>query len=185
MICAAGGSYWPAASPDTARMFAPGGNIIVTPMLDEEIGNPGYEWDTSPRPRVLEPGLLRYHLVGLADWVDAIQEGKLRFSVLLNVTLDEYIARTLVMARIFQYLKVRDSSMRTGWGVLTFTKQLGNLPDGVSLPPDLGYKVQIFLRTAWTYRDNTTQADIAYENLRTFYATPAVVYEGNRLVWKL
>jgi len=185
MICAAGGSYWPAASPDTARMFAPGGNIIVTPMLDEEIGNPGYEWDTSPRPRVLEPGLLRYHLVGLADWVDAIQEGKQRFSVLLNVTLDEYIARTLVMARIFQYLKVRDSSMRTGWGVLTFTKQLGNLPDGVSLPPDLGYKVQIFLRTAWTYRDNTTQADIAYENLRTFYATPAVVYEDNRLVWKL
>jgi len=126
-------------------------------------------------------------MLAAADYVGAVWKRELRFGNFIHVTLEEYIARTLVIGRIFQYLKVTDSGERGRWGVLHFTKKLGSLPVSVTLntPKEHQYMIQMFQTASISYAPDASSADIQFNRLRTFYATPATLYEDSQCVWTL
>jgi len=187
MVCASSGAFWPAASPDTARIISPGNNVSVTPILDEELVKNSQTWDTLVLPKLINNNTVRYQMLAAADYVGAVWKRELRFGNFIHVTLEEYIARTLVIGRIFQYLKVTDSGERGRWGVLHFTKKLGSLPVSVTLntPKEHQYMIQMFQTASISYAPDASSADIQFNRLRTFYATPATLYEDSQCVWTL
>jgi hypothetical protein len=116
MICAAHGSFWPAAAPDTTRFFPPSQYPSVTPLLDSEAG-----WDGVPLPQEKERQV-EFRTLVYTDYVELATNSRLAFGHFAQITLDEYVARTLAMARVFQVLGANDIASRLSWSVLEFER---------------------------------------------------------------
>jgi hypothetical protein len=114
LICAAAGSFWPGAVPDNTRFFAPGAYPSVTPIPDGEAG-----WDRVPRPN-RKGKSVEYLTFEYADYVKAICDESFDYERFANITLEDYIARTLVVARIFQHLGVSTRAERAPYGFVSF-----------------------------------------------------------------
>jgi hypothetical protein len=114
LSCAALSSYWPAAAPDTARVFPPlilkdAPPMTVVPLTDKEIGRDGgVAWDGLPAPDypVQQDGKcwVRYISIDNADYVSSALARKFNVTQLVQVTLNEYTRRILAMQQVYSAL---------------------------------------------------------------------------------
>ena len=114
LICAALGSFWPGAVPDVTRTFALGDYPSVTPIPDDQAG-----WDGIPRPNTARTPA-EYSSFAYADYVVAIYNKRFPYETFADVSLEDYIRRTLASARIFQFLGVSKSRERAQYPFLSF-----------------------------------------------------------------
>jgi len=126
MICAAHGSFWPAATPDTTRFFPPGRYPSTTPILDSDAG-----WDRVPLPTRKGANWQFRNLI-YTDYVELLLQSKLTYGRFAQITLTEYVARTMALARAFQVLGVTTTAARLAWSVVEFQPATG--PELAAIP---------------------------------------------------
>jgi len=114
LICAALGSFWPGAVPDITRFFTMRSYPSVTPIVDELEG-----WDGVALPRNIGVHL-EYGAFAYADYVKAVLDNEFAYETFAEVTLEDYIRRTLVTARVFQVLGVASSKERAQYSFTSF-----------------------------------------------------------------
>jgi len=114
LICAALGSFWPGAVPDVTRTFALEEYPSVTPIVDDQVG-----WDGILRPITTGP-VAEYPSFAYADYVKSIYKKRFPYETFAEVTLEDYIRRTLASARVFQFLGVTKSKERARYPFLSF-----------------------------------------------------------------
>lgn len=119
LICAAAGSFWPAAPPDITRFFRPDYYPTVTPILDSEA-----KFASLRNPKV-ENGVWEGTSLEREDWVELVRTKKLEFGRFAKQTLDQYIARSLSMAGVFEDLGAETRVQRKVWAVLEVREALG------------------------------------------------------------
>lgn len=115
MLCAALGGYWPGAVPDITRSFAPHHYPTVTPILNRDMG-----WDHVPPPERVDDQTIQYVLPEYIDYVGSALRNQLPYSQFAETPLEEYIARTLAVARVFQALGASNAAARAKFAVLNF-----------------------------------------------------------------
>jgi hypothetical protein len=163
-LCAALSAFWPAVAPDTARTFAPAEDWpTVAPLTDEEIGTVGnLPWDGVPGPRVVHIGdddVADYPSLDHTDYVTNSLDGAFTLALTGAIQEQEYQARVLAMARVYDALGV-DTDQPFGqvvrakarWAVLSFRGMDPGDPAalaaeglaGVELSAPL-YRVEVFL----------------------------------------
>jgi hypothetical protein len=132
MLCAALSSFWPAVAPDITRTFAPNRRYATaTPLTDEVIGlGTAAPWDGIRGP-VEGPAAntVDYKLLHYGDYVEAALAGRFDTSVIAKTTPQEYIARTLTMALVYDALGVSERLDKARWSVLSFRKAASDDPD--------------------------------------------------------
>jgi hypothetical protein len=102
LICSALGSFWPGAAPDITRFFAPNSFPSTTPMLDSEANWPAV------KPPTLRDTSIDYQAVTYADFVQALYDGQFNYARFARVTLSDYILRTMITARFYQFLEATE-----------------------------------------------------------------------------
>jgi hypothetical protein len=112
-LCAAQSAFWPGTSPDTSRVYEPHSQPSVTPLTDEEI-----PWDGSPLP-ILIAGQQKVRHRSRAH-TDYIRHAKFNFGLLANLSIEEYVERTVAMARVYQMLGAATLFDKSQWVVLRF-----------------------------------------------------------------
>lgn len=124
MLCAALSSFWPAAAPDITRSFAPGSYATATPLEDNVTGQ-----EQSPSWNEIEPPVLSGSLdwaeftkIEYGDFVQTSIKNKFDYSQITKITTEEYIARTLVMARVYHALGADSRRRKAEWVVFSFKK---------------------------------------------------------------
>lgn len=123
MLCAALSSFWPAVAPDVTRTFAPGPRYATaTPLIDEVIGLAGGgPWDGIEGPRHDPAGrTVDYRALAYGDYVEAALANRFDSSVIARTTVDDYIARTLTMAMVYNALGAVAHEDKVRWAVLSF-----------------------------------------------------------------
>ncbi|MEM6813670.1 MAG: hypothetical protein AAF600_04680 [Bacteroidota bacterium] len=124
MLCAALSSFWPAAAPDITRSFAPGRYATATPLEDKVTGQEGQpSWNGILPPKLSNPPKwAEFTKIEYGDFVQASIDNKLDYSKISKITTEEYIARTLVMARVYHALGANSSQEKAKWVVYSFKK---------------------------------------------------------------
>ena len=102
LLCAALGSFWPGAAPDITRFFPPSSFPSTTPMLDSEANWPAVQ------PPTISGNSIDYHTLTYADFVKAIYEGEFNYARFARVSLSDYILRTKITARFYQFLQATE-----------------------------------------------------------------------------
>ena len=102
LLCAALGGFWPGAVPDLSRSFPPGSYPTTTPLTDSEV----QEWQVVVSPQ-REGSQVEYPALNSADFVQAVYLGKFPYGRFARISLDEFILRTEITARFYQYLESR------------------------------------------------------------------------------
>ena len=129
-LCAALSSFWPAVAPDITRTFEPSHRYpTATPLPDDLIGiggEPG--WDGVRGPKVRRRSV-DYPALAYADYVKAALDKDFDISAIGETTVDQYIARTLTMARAYEVLGVTATSDKVHWVVLSFRAARDQDPD--------------------------------------------------------
>ncbi len=184
LICSALGSFWPGAVPDTTRFFPPSSYPGTTPLLDSEA-----DWPAVNRPQV-RGNSIDYHALTYADFVKALYEGQFNYARFAQVSLSDYILRTTVTARFYQYLQTtgaldaKDPTQRLKFIITSF--DTGKIPAQVqgkwNTPAGQTFKIQFgkalnvsgngfHPRTIPNPRITTTNVD----SLRVIYVGPSQV----------
>jgi hypothetical protein len=123
MLCAALSSFWPAVAPDITRTFAPTGRYhSATPLTDDAIGLGSEDpWDGIKGP---VPGpddeTVDYKKLAYGDYVEAMLEGRFDLTAIADLKPEEYIARTLTTAMVYEALEVRGRFEKAKWAILSF-----------------------------------------------------------------
>jgi hypothetical protein len=185
MLCAALSSFWPAAAPDITRSFFPDGKYATaTPLTDEVIGQgDGESWNGIPAPKVHSDGLIEYYQLDYGDFVEAALKNKFNYSKIANITAEEYIARTLTMAKVYLALEASTTMEKSQWVVFSFTKatSLNNLKKaeietGLKLNQNYSYIFKIFKYQKTDKVHSDFRKKFAkYDEMLTFYADPQTV----------
>ena len=142
LICAALSAFWPGAVPDVTRFFSPNYYPSSTPVPDAQAN-----WDGIPSPTVAG-GNLQFLSIQYADYVKTILDGKLAYETFADVTLEEYIARTLATARVFQFLGASSHADRALYPFTSFRRptaaELRQLAAaGVLMDPKTTYRIEL------------------------------------------
>ena len=187
-LCAALSAFWPAASPDIARQFAPR-FPTATPLTDAVVGHDGKAWDATPLAEHDGEGkCVRYYALAYADYVEvALREGFDLRAVALHSSA-EYLARTLVMGRVYAYLGASTRREKGAWAVLSFRPASSEtdavLAEGLKETdyepnPDHFYRFELFQREGdrETSKDDFRRVDVHYRTFRVVYADPGAVIE--------
>ncbi len=143
-LCAALGSYWPAAAPDATREYEPNKPLSgvlypwpsIVPLTDTEIGmvptanGTFMSWDGVPGPQRRKIGdriVVAYRNVLYVDYID--MPGTMTAALTARIDAAEYKARILAMAAVYWSLGIRPSPGKTvndllreksAWAVLSF-----------------------------------------------------------------
>jgi hypothetical protein len=115
LLCAALGAYWPGAVPDITRAFAPHNYPSVTPIFDRELG-----WDHVPPPVANADGTFEFETLNYIDYVGAMARDQVPYGYFADIELEEYVARTLSVARVYQVLNVATRTERNPFVFLSF-----------------------------------------------------------------
>jgi hypothetical protein len=131
-LCAALSAFWPAVAPDAARTFQPDRDWpTVAPLTDEEIGIVGnLPWDGVPGPRLVRvdgADVVDYPSLDHTDYVANSLDGRFTLALTGTIQEQEYQARVLAMARVYDALGV-DTDLpflevaraKARWSVLSF-----------------------------------------------------------------
>jgi hypothetical protein len=122
-LCAALSSFWPAVAPDTTRTFAPSAKYATaTPLTDEIIGLEGEPpWDGIKGPTVdRSKRVIEYTALAYGDYVEVALNGGFNIATIGKTSKEEYIARTLAMARVYSALEATARIDKAKWSVLSF-----------------------------------------------------------------
>lgn len=143
VLCAALGAYWPGAVPDATREFAPHNYPSVTPLFDEDLG-----FDGTLKP-VISGDSIRYQIAEYFDYVEAVGRRQLNYERFAGTQLEEYIARTLAVARLYQSLGAASRQDRAKYLFPVFRRARRDEIDsvefssGVILNPSSCYYLQL------------------------------------------
>jgi hypothetical protein len=161
MLCAALSSFWPAVAPDVTRTFAPGPRYATaTPLIDEVIGLTGaVPWDGIPAPRH-DPATstVDYQALAYGDYVEAALSNGFDLTAIARTTVDDYIARTLTMALVYEALGAGAHEDKVRWAVLSFRPAQ---PSDADLA-DACASWNRHLDPRWTYRYELIRHDGAH-----------------------
>jgi hypothetical protein len=122
-LCAALSAYWPAAAPDVTRTFEPGKYATATPLPDDIIGQDGSPpWDGIPGPRVSSEfeQEVEYSAIDYGDYVESALGNKFSITRIGWTSAEQYAARTLVMARVYDSLGAKTTPEKTEWALYSF-----------------------------------------------------------------
>jgi hypothetical protein len=124
-LCAALSAFWPAVAPDTARTYAPIPKYSsATPLTDDVIGlEKGPAWDGIVGPRVNSKSrTIEYPALAYGDYVEAALKHRFNIDKIARTSVDDYVARTLAMARVYSALDARNQLDKTKWALISFRK---------------------------------------------------------------
>ena len=137
-ICAALGTFWPAAAPDSTRTFAPYSFWpTICPLTDEEIGQSGdMPWDGVYGPKWCAPEndpegktYVDYLDFNYVDYVDNSLAGKLTAALTAKVDSQAYEKRVYAMAWVYNALGVHFPSAEEAPGKNFFARVQDYLQD--------------------------------------------------------
>jgi hypothetical protein len=125
-LCAALSSFWPAAAPDTARVFEPFRKYAsATPLTDDLIGQ-GVEapWEgiIGPSRDDEYPEEVEYSALAYGDYVEAALNKCFQYKRIDALSTLDYVARTVVMERIYQYVGAKTAVEKNAWCVYSFSR---------------------------------------------------------------
>ncbi|RFC35292.1 MAG: hypothetical protein DID92_2727744143 [Candidatus Nitrotoga sp. SPKER] len=199
MLCAALSSFWPAVAPDITRTFAPGRSYATaTPLTDEAIGlGAGEPWDGIRGPVVdRDKGVVEYKTLAYGDYVEAALNRNLNYGAIAHTTRDEYVARTLTMALVYNALGVETNEDKTLWSVLSFRSTDPKDPEyqdalaktGRILSPEFAYRFELFkhFRGEGTTSPDPAKFDrrvLPLKETAVFYADPSIVLAKDGEDW--
>jgi hypothetical protein len=150
LICSALGAFWPGAAPDITRFFEPLGYATTTPLLDAEVKG----WAGAERPKI-EGKTIAYQAFAYADYVRAVYKRKLAYDRFAKVSLPEFILRTEIMARFYQWVGRRDRKdttkldNRTEYVIKSFRRASESEIEalkGWMIPPEHTFRIEFFKR---------------------------------------
>lgn len=198
MLCSALSSFWPAASPDVTRTFAPGWNYATaTPLTDDVIGQTGDEpWDSIRGPWIPDETVkeVEYRAIEYGDYVRAALDRKFNIEKIARTTAAEYAARTLVMSRVYTALGAVTRAQKREWALFSFTvAALGDedrrqAEEGAKtrLSPSFAYRFKIFKhkpvpsdRKPQDHRNKL----VAFDEMLLIFADPQCVIMQEDGVW--
>ncbi|MGH1542598.1 MAG: hypothetical protein ACRBHB_19405 [Arenicella sp.] len=189
-LCAALSSYWPAAAPDVTRTFQPSKRYATaTPLLDSTIGQNGSEpWDGSYGPKIIdeEKRIIEYSNLDYSDYVKGALNNIFNHSEIGKIDHKDYLARTVVMARVYQSLNAITTADKTKYTVFSFTqaipKQDKELQKALKktnskINNDYSYRFEIFeaLDTPYTEGKPMDKVWVGYDKLQVIYADSITV----------
>ena len=189
-LCAALSSFWPAAAPDITRTFGPSLKYATaTPLTDDIIGLDGNPpWDGIRGPTVNEATkVVEYPSLAYADYVQIALNNGFNIETIGKTTVEEYVARTLTMARVYAALEVTSRLDKAKWSLLSFRR-------AERADPDLQAALNATQRTVqweFTYRfkmfehDHRTIPDakkfdkvlVPYDTMVLLFADPSIVLQ--------
>jgi hypothetical protein len=187
-LCAALSSFWPAAAPDITRTFEPSRRYATaTPLPDEVIGlGSSPPWDGIRGPRVdHQKKEVEYTALSYADYVQAALDNAFNITQIGETTLDDYVARTLTMALVYQALGATKVEDKVKWVLLSFRK---TDPDDADLHracdatkkqvnPEFTFRFEMFEHKGEirTRRNKVGKRFIDLGKLELIFADPTVV----------
>ncbi|MFG1182931.1 hypothetical protein V5F40_23130 [Xanthobacter sp. DSM 14520] len=124
-LCAALSSFWPAVAPDITRTFGPLGKYATaTPLTDDVIGLGGSPaWDGVQGPIVdAKRKVIEYSSLAYGDYVEVATRNGFRIDVIGRTSKEEYVARTIAMARVYAALEATSRLDKAKWSVLSFRR---------------------------------------------------------------
>jgi hypothetical protein len=129
-LCAALSSFWPAVAPDITRSFEPSRRYpTATPLTDELIGVGGRRgWDGVRGPKRRAKSV-EYPSLPYVDYVQATLDNRFDISQIGTTGIQQYVARTLTMARAYEVLGVTATGDKVQWVVLSFVEADAKDPD--------------------------------------------------------
>ncbi|MER9064799.1 hypothetical protein [Mesorhizobium sp. M0698] len=122
-LCAALSSFWPAVAPDITRTFGPGrGYATATPLTDDLIGVDGSTpWDGIKGPVVdWSKKVIEYPSLAYGDYVEIALKKGFNINVIGQISKEEYVARTIAMARVYAAVGATSRIDKAKWSVLSF-----------------------------------------------------------------
>jgi hypothetical protein len=195
-LCAALSAFWPAASPDITRAFAPGRYATATPLTDDVIGvggRPG--WDGTPGPRLIPRAKeVEYYSLDYVDWVEATLQQQFRFDRISDLGPEEYAARTLVTANVYHGLGATTTADKRRWAIYSFTKLAPS--DAAwgeacaearrSLSSRFTYKYLVFAPTGERRVRDFRRVRVAFDEMITVVADPhTLLFKPGDGRWRL
>jgi hypothetical protein len=127
-LCAALSSFWPAVAPDVTRTFGPVTPVAkyatATPLTDDVIGlGSAKPWDGIKGPKVdRKKKQVEYTALAYGDYVEAALQNRFDISVIGATKVEEYVARTLTMARVYSALDSTSRLEKAKWALLSFRR---------------------------------------------------------------
>ncbi len=184
-LCAALSSFWPAVAPDITRTFQPNPRYATaTPLLDKTIGQGGAEpWDGVYGPRIIDETkkIIEYTNLDYGDYVRASLDNVFNMDVIGDINHQEYVARTVVMARVYQALGAKTTEEKVKYTVYSF-KHIDADSDQefkdalaatkITLSSDYAFRFQIF-EAKVVEGDEGKPFDkvwVRYDEMKTIYA---------------
>ncbi|MFP9097936.1 hypothetical protein ACLI09_02680 [Flavobacterium sp. RHBU_24] len=194
MLCAALSSFWPAAAPDITRSFAPGNYASATPLPDDILGmEGGNSWNGIPAPKIIGEGTAEFLNIEYGDFIGPAKENKFDYSKITRITLEEYTASTLVMARVYGALDALTTAQKKIWTVFSFKRsklsdterQSAELSAGISLSSDYTYRFEMFKHTGVIQNPNNFRTKLVhFDKIEVLYADPQTVLRKSESGWK-
>lgn len=188
-LCAALSSFWPAAAPDITRAFEPNAKYATaTPLTDEILGlTPNsVPWDGTP-PRQLSqqyPGEIEYFGIDYGDYVQVSLDNRFDCRVIAETDAMEYVARTLVMARVFEAVGAKETSTKREWAVFSFRIADAADPDltkaqgttGQKLGARYAYRFELYRPEGTrTHPQAFNKKLVKFAYMYTFFADPSMI----------
>lgn len=187
-LCAALSSFWPAVAPDITRTFGPSAKYATaTPLTDDVIGlDTKPPWDGIKGPTVDETAkVVDYPSLAYGDYVQVALNNGFNIETIGKTSVEEYVARTLTMARVYSALESTSRLDKANWSLLSFRR-------AEPLDADLQAALDATHRTVqweFTYRfkmfqhNHRTVADkkkfdrvlVPYESMVLLFADPSIV----------
>jgi hypothetical protein len=190
-LCAALSSFWPAVAPDVTRTFGPVTPVAkyatATPLTDDVIGLGSAEpWDGVRGPKVdKDQKIVEYTALAYGDYVQAALDGRFNIKSIGATTVEEYVARTLTMARVYSALEATSRLDKAKWALLSFCRPDQSDADLQDALKKTGRKVQwefTYRFEMIKYKDVTEgsgkQFDkvlVRYDEIVLLFADPSIV----------
>lgn len=194
MLCAALSSFWPAAAPDITRSFAPSGRYATaTPLTDEIIGMNGRpSWNGVPPPKIISQGVAELQRIEYGDFVKSALNNTFDYSIISKITLVEYTAATVVMARVYGALGALETEDKKEWVVFSFKRSEVNDPErmaaehatNISLNAHYSYRFELFkYKSIEPHPSDFRKKLVKFDKMEIFIADPQVVLQKNSNGW--
>jgi hypothetical protein len=190
-LCAALSSFWPAVAPDVTRTFGPVTPVAkyatATPLTDEVIGLGAAEpWDGIKGPNIDRVNrVVEYTALAYGDYVEAALKSRFNIGVIAATTIEEYVARTLTMARVYSALDSTSRLDKAKWALISFCRPSKNDPDLQAAMTATKRKVQyeyVYRFEMIQYKDVRTgkgkkfdKVYVSYDSIVLLFADPSIV----------
>jgi len=197
-LCAALSSFWPAAAPDVTRTFEPSRYATATPLTDDVIGQgEALPWDGIRGPQIVAgKKLIRYNALAYGDYVRSALNNGFVIDSIITISAEEYVARTVTMARVYAALGATTTKQKIEWAVFSFKAAPPSDAERMKaeeatrrrLSPSHTYRFQVYRpkeRTIGTAEGDFNKIFVAFDEMLTLFADATTVLRGKGTdVWE-